>query len=205
MAKHLAKSSVELAPPTLTPGPWVRRRPTAAIFATIVLVIYVAAAYLWLGPAQPLFRQRLLGLGCVLLTLVVYLLFTRPRESHEEITRHMRLAARSDFGTEQLPPRRATRHRTVKLPGLGPTSLRWLGGLAALGLTAAWWLTPLAPVGVRVEVFENMTEPLGQGIAAAVLLVPDGHVAVLAPPIVPPRARELRGRSKKTPTPTTVG
>ncbi len=201
MAKHSVKSSIETAPENYVIGPRVRKWPVTAILATVALVGYVAGVHFVFRAPQPALWQRLLGLGCALLALLAYLFITRRKEWHDEMRRRARIAQLSDFGKQQVEAWRAKQRHTVKLPWLGETSIRLLGGLAVFGLTAVWWLTPLAPVRVKKEVIDDLTIPLGEEIAAAVLIVPDGRIALVAPPIVPPRARELARLIKEDASP----
>jgi hypothetical protein len=123
--------------------PW----PVAGIIATAIWVAYLLTAYAWFGPAQPVVIQRLLGAGCAILALAAFLLCTRRERPTEETLRRRWLAQRSDFGKELLAQQEKSA-RTIKLPWLGETRLRLLGGIAVFGMVAAWWMSPLAPVHV---------------------------------------------------------
>ena len=76
----------------------------------------------------------------------------------------------------------------VNLPVVGQTSVRSLGGIAVFALTFFWWWTPLAPIGVTAQADPDVIAQLGEEIVSSVLVVPNGRIAVVAPPIVPPRA-----------------
>ena len=167
-----------------------RKRRWAAIAATVVLAAYILAAHFLLGP-QPAWIQRMLAAGCVALAMTAFLLFTRPRESPEEVLFRARLAQQSDFG-KQLRTWK-DQQRTIKLPWFGETSLRLLGGIAVFGIATVWWLTPLAPVRVKEPVADDLTVPLGEEIASVVLIAPDGNTAVVQPPLAPAIAGQMAG------------
>lgn len=165
----------------------------AGILAAIALALYVALAYIRLGPTQPAIWQRLMALGCAVLAVMTYLLFTQQEEGEsDELLERTRLAQRSDFGKHKVEECWAKQRRVVvNLPWIGETSLRLIGGLVVFGLTVVWWLTPLAPVCIPQTAINDLTAPLGDEIVSAMLIVPNGRIAVVAPPIVPLRAREM--------------
>lgn len=167
-----------------------RNWPVAAIIVTVLLVGYVVATYLLLGPSQPALIQRLLGAGCALLALAAFLLYTRKEDPTEALLLRHRIAQEFDFGKELLaqqekPP------RTIKIPWLGEINARLVGSIAIFALTAAWWVTPLAPVRVRKLAANDLTGPFGEQIATAILIVPDGHTTMLRPPLLPGAAKTL--------------
>lgn len=176
-----------------------RKRLLPGILAAIALLLYVVLAYHRVGPTQPALWQRLVALGCAALALITYLLFTRSEEGEsDELLQRTRLAQRSDFGKHKIEEQWAKqRHIVLKLPLVGETSLRLLGGILVFGLTIVWWLTPLAPVRVRPSMIDDLTVPLGEEIASPMLLAPNGRIAVVGPPIVPRRACELAKRIKE--------
>ncbi len=164
--------------------------PIGAIAMTVVLLAYVAATRFLFGPAQPLIAQQLLGLGCALLAVPPFLLFTRHRSATKLDRLRAQLAQRTGFGKELLAAH-PNHRRKVKLPLIGETSVRSLGGIAVFAVVFAWWWTPLAPVRVKLRVIDNLTVPLGDEIVAVVMVVPNGRIAIVTPPAVPARAEEL--------------
>ncbi len=195
MAKHPMNSGKERsAYPAGTPGsllPPLRRRRLrwGAVVAAVVLVAYVAAAYLLFPAELPWLQQRLLGAGCVALAVLVFALATRHAESTEELLFRLRRGQHSDFGKRRRLAQK--QQRTIRLPVLGETSYRPFGGFGVLVLGAAWWLSPWAPVVVKEYVIEDLTVPLGEEIAAVVLVMPNAQMAIAQVPVVPLRARQL--------------
>ncbi len=84
------------------------------------------------------------------------------------------------------------------LPVVGETSIRLLGGFAVFAVMFLWWWTPLAPVHVKEWVVDDLTVPLGEEILTVAMVVPNGRIAVVAPPTVPPRAQQLAKLIKDT-------
>jgi tetratricopeptide (TPR) repeat protein len=169
--------------------------PIAGFATTVAVMVYLAMLCLLFRPALPWLGQRLLGLSFSLLVLTPYLLFTRRKSTTKLDLFRARLALRSDFGKEL----RTTQHghwRSVNLPVLGETSVRALGGAMLFALSFLWWWTPLAPIHVRERAIDDLTVPLGEEILTAVLVAPNGRIAVLAPPVVPPRALKSAGAIK---------
>lgn len=175
---------------SLAPRRWHFLQPA---LAGVVLVAYVAGICLLLHPPCELFfwQKQLLGLGLAALASWFFLAATQRPKPPEILVQRFRLAQHSDFG-KQLYTLPEFRERFVRLPGIGRVRLRSLGGLGIfLVLGAAWWLSPW-PIRVKtVAPPEDMTVPLAEEIVAAVLVVPEPHMAVLQTPIVPRRAREL--------------
>ncbi len=176
----------------LRPGHGSRRPKKSspvAVALAVGLGLYFLTCLLLLGPEQPLVVQRLLALVFVGLSVGVYIAATRQAETPDETLLRLRRGRHADFGKEL----RAKQHRrrTIKLPGIGEITYRLWGGAAILLLTLLWWLTPLAPVRVRQRELPDVTIPLGHAIAAAELVMLDGHTAVCLPPVIPERAREL--------------
>jgi tetratricopeptide (TPR) repeat protein len=188
-SRKSADEIVRSAAPTGSARGSRRKRRWAAVATTVVLAAYILAAYFLLGP-QPAWIQRMLAAGCVALAMAAFLLFTRQKESPEEVLFRARLAQRSDFG-KQLRTWK-DQQRTIKLPWLGETSLRLLGGIVVFGVVAAWWLTPsLAPVRVKEHAADDLTVSLGEEIACVVLIAPGGNSAVVQPPLAPAIARQM--------------
>ena len=189
MAKHVTprEEIPSYVVAALTEPPVERKSPIAAIVLTIILVAYVAACYLLLGPRQPVLIQRLLGGGCAALALATFLLYARREEVSEEMRLRQRMAQEFDFGKDLLV-KQEKQPQTVKIPLLGEIRLKFLGGLAVFVLTAAWWATPVAPVRVKLPVVIDLTVPFGEQIATAILVVPDGHTPMVRPPLLPPGA-----------------
>lgn len=166
-----------------------RKWSPATVVLTAGLALYFLLCLLVLGPEQALVVQRLLAAVFVGLSLGVYLAATRVPETPDETLLRLRRGRHADFG-KQLRARQQ-RRRTITLPGIGQTTYRFWGGVGVVLLTALWWLTPLAPVRVEPRELPDVTVPLGQAIAAAELVMLDGHTAVCLPPVVPERAREF--------------
>lgn len=160
-----------------------------AITLALGLGAYLVICVLLLGPEQPAAVQRLLALVFVAFSVGVYVAVTRQPEIPDETLLRLRRGRHADFG-KQLRAKQQAR-RTITLPGIGQTSYRFWGGVGVFLVTAIWWLTPLAPVRVKQRELQDVTIPLGQAIAAAELVMVDGHTAVCLPPIVPEGAKEL--------------
>ncbi|MDY0169160.1 MAG: tetratricopeptide repeat protein [Thermoguttaceae bacterium] len=160
-----------------------------AISLALGLGAYLVICVLLLGPEQPAAVQRLLALVFVASSVGVYVAVTRQPELPDETLLRLRRGRHADFGKQLRAKQRA--RRTITLPGIGQTSYRFWGGVGVFLVTAAWWLTPLAPVRVKQRELQDITVPLGQAIAAAELVMLDGHTAVCLPPVVPERAKEL--------------
>jgi tetratricopeptide (TPR) repeat protein len=169
--------------------------PIAGIVVSVMVIAYLIAVCALFRPSLPWIGQRMLGLSVALAVLAPYLVFTRHKGATKLDLFRARLAQRSDFG-KQLYTTQHTHRRTVNLPVLGKTSVRALGGTMLFVVTFLWWWTPLAPVRVRERVIDDLTVPFGEEILAAVMVVPDGRIAVLAPPVVPPRALKSAGDIK---------
>ena len=169
--------------------------PIAGIVMTVAVIAYLAVICGLFRPALPWIEQRLLGLSFALLVLAPYLLFTRHRSATKLDLFRARLAQRSDFGKKLHTGQHAHR-RTVNLPVLGETSVRALGGTMVFAFSFLWWWTPLAPIHVQERAIDDLTVSLGEEIVTAVMVVPNGRIAVLAPPVVPPRAVKSAGDIK---------
>jgi len=166
-----------------------RGRQIAAGVAGAGWLVFVVAAYVWLPNELPAIWQRLLGLACAGLAAGVYGLATRrPQTLEEELLRRLRYGQATDFGKEvraARPPRHA-----IRLPLVGETSKRLLGGIGVFILVGAWWLTPLAPVVVQQRKIADLTVVLGEEIVGATLVWPGWPMAVVQPPMIPSRARD---------------
>jgi hypothetical protein len=158
------------------------------IVATVLLLVYILAAFLFFAPTQAALFQRLLGSGCALLALLTYLQYTKPRSPSEALLLRLRMAEDSDFG-KQLLAQQIKTPRTVKLPWFGETRIRMLCAIAVFCGTLGWWMTSFAPVRVKERPLEDLTGMLGEKIAAVVLLAPDGHTVLLQPPLLPTQAK----------------
>jgi len=194
MAKRSKKSAGGGAPPALfskrrSASLKPRRWSLWAAICGILLAAYIAAAYVLWGPEQPALLQRLLGLGCVALTMLTFMLATRRPESAEELLMRTRMGQHADFGKLRRVQR--PKRRTIRLPKIGEVGLRPAAATVLFVLVVVWWLTPLAPVRVKAMAIEDLTSPLKEEILAAVLVLPDGKMAILQPPIVPARVRQL--------------
>jgi tetratricopeptide (TPR) repeat protein len=167
------------------------KRFLAPLLAGTVLALYVAAVYVGFPRELSALAQRSLGLGFAALAVLTFWAATRRREPTAAVILRARLAQHSDFG-KQLHGIPVRRQRTIRLPWLGPTSLRTLGGVVVFALAIAGWLI-WAPI--RVKGADDMTDPmsaaLSEEIVAALLVLPDGHTAVLQMPMLPPRAQAL--------------
>ena len=159
------------------------------MLAVLLVVAYVAAGYVWIHE-QPAFVQRLLTLGFVVLATTTFLLATRPADMSGEMAMRMRYSQQTDFG-KQLRAMRAQQHRTMKIPGLGEVGVRFMGAVGVFVVSGVWWLTPWAPVTVKPPILDDLTIPLGEDLVAAMLVLPNDHVAVVQPPVLPPRLRKL--------------
>ena len=195
MAKHIKRSSSENEPPVVPTSvvrkPKKRNFSWVSLLAILVLLGYLAGTYFLFGPIQPAIIQRLLGLGCAFVILGAYWVLTRRKGASDEYLYRARFAQRSDFGKQQLQAWKSKQPRIVTLPWVGEVSVRLLVGLLLFTLTVVWWLTPLALVRVKESRVDDLTVSLGEEIAASALIVPGGRIALVGPPMVPPRAQEL--------------
>jgi len=194
MIKRSVKSEEDgLQPPLLLVRPtpfWKTRKFIfGTLLGTLAAVIYVELAYWLFWGELPALWQRLLGLVYVSLAVAVYVVVTRQTESTEEMLHRIKRGQHSDFGKRL---RKAQEKRTtVKLPLLGETSLRVLGGVGLCVVASAWWLSPLTPVRVKEVVVEDLTAPLGEELVAVVLAMSDENAAVVQPPVLPDHTREI--------------
>ena len=154
------------------------------VAGTILLVAYVIVAYRFLHE-QPMFLRLVLALGFIALAVTTYLLATRSTDLSEELALRLKEAEPAEFA-RQIRAIRARQHRKVRIPGLGEVPLRPVGAICVLVVSAIWWLTPWAPVVLKPPVLGDLTIPLGEDLVAAMLALPDDHVAVVQPPILPP-------------------
>jgi len=168
---------------------WSQMRVVSFAASIVALAGYLAALYLLFPDELPLLVQWLLGLVFAGLAIVVFVLAAPQPESTEMAARLAR-DQELEFGTPLYTYKRGG---TVNLPWVGETSIRVAGSVVVFLATAVWWLSPWAPVGaaVRTATAEDLAGPLGDGIVAVVLVVPDGDLPVPHPPFCPPRAREL--------------
>jgi tetratricopeptide (TPR) repeat protein len=169
----------------------LRLPPWRGTLCVVVLAAYLAAAYLLpQGHELPWFSQRLAGLGFVGLLILAFVV-TRPRrELSGEVLRRLRTAQHPDFGKQLRAPQKEVR-RTVRLPLLGETSFRFLIAAGLAFASAIWWLTPWAPIRAARPRIDDLTISLGDEIVAAALVMPNPHMAVAAPPVLPQTARKL--------------
>jgi len=195
MAKQFRRPSLEselsAAPTTVVRKPKRRKFSWLSLLAVLVALGYVAGVYVLFGPMQTAVPQRLLGLGCAFVFLGAYWAITRRKNISDEYIHRAQFAQRSDFGKQQLQAWKAKQPRIVKIPGVGEVSVRLIVGLVLFALTIVWWLTPVAPIRVRESRVDDLTVSLGEEIAASALIIPDGCIALVGPPMVPPRAQEL--------------
>jgi Flp pilus assembly protein TadD len=168
-----------------------RSRFLLPVLTGLAMVIYAVAAYC-LVPNHELsaLGQRSLGLGFALLALATMLTATRHRESAAELAYRARKAQHSDFGKE-LHHMPAADHGSIRLPLVGAVNLRAIEGAVVFCVAAAWWLTPWAPVHVKKLVLDDIVVPLSEELVAAVLVMPDPHMAVLQTPVLPYRAQQM--------------
>ena len=155
--------------------------------AGVVLVAYVAGICLLLHPPCELFfwQKQLLGLGLAALASWFFLAATQRPKPPEILVQRLPAGPALRLRQAALHPARIP--RAVRPPAWDRAGgLRSLGGLGIfLVLGAAWWLSPW-PIRVKtVAPPEDMTVPLAEEIVAAVLVVPEPHMAVLQTPIVP--------------------
>ncbi|MBN2477558.1 MAG: tetratricopeptide repeat protein [Pirellulales bacterium] len=195
MIKRQVKTNGDgLQPPLLlvrSSSSWKPRKIIlVSLLSAVAIVVYVEAAYWLLGGLElPAWWQRLLGLAYVLLAVGAYTLATRETESAEDLLHRIRKGQHSDFGKRL---RKAQEKRTtVKLPVVGETSRRALGGCAVFVLASLWWLSPWSPVKVKELVVEDLTAPLADELMAVVLVAPDENTAVLQPPVLPNHTRKI--------------
>jgi tetratricopeptide (TPR) repeat protein len=175
---------------SLVPG---RRHLIEPALAGLAVVAYVVGVFRFLPRELPFWPKQLVGLGLAALASWFFLAVTRRPKPPEILVQRYRLAQHSDFG-KQLYTLPEFRQRTVRLPGIGRVRLRTLGGLGIFFVVGiAWWLSRW-PIRARTEVLEDMSVPLAEEVVAAVLVVPEPHMAVLQAPMVPRRARELAAR-----------
>jgi tetratricopeptide (TPR) repeat protein len=183
--KHAKKQAAPVYPgaPVETHKKWRM----AALVVAIVLAVSVAAAHFVLRE-QPRLIVWLLGAVCAAGAALVYVLATHEPE-HDDLVLRIQRGQHLDFGKRLRDTRK--QRRKVKLPLLGETSLRALGGGAIAVLVFGWWLTPLAPVRVAQRKIEDLSVPLSGEILSVVLVMPDPHLATAQVPIVSARARHL--------------
>jgi tetratricopeptide (TPR) repeat protein len=163
--------------------------PIGGVVATVVWLAYVLVAFFFFGPSQFALVQRLLGSGCALLASVVFLQYTKRKAPSEALLLRHQMALRSDFGKQLLAQQMPKPSKTVKLPLLGEVRVRTIGGFAVFGVVLGWWLTPFAPVRVRERPYEDLTVPMGEEIAAAVLVTPDARMPLVQPPLLSSQAK----------------
>jgi len=196
MAKRRRKpgeSGTKLGHAALKQGPASRTRhlPPAALLLGVVLLVVIAGLYV-LRPEVPWLLQLLLGVVFVGLIVLVYVLATVEVETPEELMYRLKRGQSADFGKRLRAAAQKRRH--VRLPVVGEVPMRVLGGVLVGLLAAGWWLSPLAPVRIRKLTVEDITFRLTDEIKAAILVKADEDVALLQPPIVPARVRELVAR-----------
>ena len=196
MAKRSSKGSKKAAEQpaawAMSKGPARSRIWTIATWITAVLLaLLVAAAYLLLPDELPALLQRLLGLAVATLAVLVFVLATHQPEQ-DELMQRLQRGQPLDFGKQLRMGRK--KYRTVKLPILGDTSLRSLGGTALFVAVAAWWFTPWAPVGVKGYRIKDLAIPLGEEVEAVILVLADGDLATPLPPVPPTRALKTAAR-----------
>jgi len=194
MIKRSIKSSDDgLQPPLLLARPtpfWKTRKFVfTTLLSVVVAVIYVEAAYFFMWDELPAVWQRLLGLAYVILAVLIYALATRPAESTEEMVNRIRRGQHSDFGKQLRKAQE--KHTSAKLPVLGETSFRAMGGFGVFVAAACWWLSPLTPVKIREVVIEDLTAPLGDELVAVVLSMLNQGMAIAQPPILPDHVRQI--------------
>jgi len=178
------------APGYSVAAPQAGNRRLGLVISVVVLGAYIALGYFVLKEL-PWVLQKLLGLGCAALAVVVYFLATRRTESTGELLFRLRRAQHSEFGRQLTHSR--PKPRTVKLPWLGETSVRTLVGAGVFLAVFLWWWTPWAPVRVQKLVAEDLTILFGEEIVSAVLVMPTEQMALPQPPVLPLRARKLSG------------
>lgn len=196
MAKKRSKKQTGPAYPG-APAETHKKWRQAAVAVGVLLVLSLVAAHFGLGQ-QPALVVWLLGLVCAAVAVVVYVLATHEPE-HDDLVLRMQRGQHLDFGRRLRTTRK--QRRMVKLPLLGPTSLRTLGGVAVFAVVFAWWLTPWAPVAVAERKIEDLSAPLTGELLAVVLVMPDPHLATAQVPIISPRARQLAEEVPEDATP----
>lgn len=186
----MAKKKKVAATPYVLPGAAAtthKKWRTAAMLVGIALALAVAAAHFLLRE-QPLLVVWLMGLLCASGATVVFVLATHEPE-HDDLAMRLQRGQHLDFGKALRTSRKE--RRKVKLPVIGETTVRRLVGTGIWVVVFAWWLTPWAPVAVAERKIEDLSVPLTGEILAPVLVMPDPHLAVLLPPVVSARARQL--------------
>lgn len=142
-----------------------QKRPKATIVAAVLLLLFMTGVFFVMPPTLPWAMQKLVGLVNAVLVALVGLFAVR--EFGEK------------FSHPAYPPVR-------KKLDLGKI-------LAAVlfVMTGAWWLSGLAPIAVDQGGPEEIARLLNEEVALAVLVMPDTTLAVMEPPLPPPRAAEL--------------
>ena len=174
-------------------GGWFRLRlpPWPVLAAATAVLVYLLAAYLLAhGHELPRWVQLLTGLGFVALAIAAFVVITRARELPGDMLRRLARRNTPDFG-KQLRTAQNELPRSVRLPLVGETSFRVLGGALLAFAAAVGWMSPLGPIRVRRVQIVDLTICLGDEIVATVLVLPNPHMAIAAPPLLPPPAAEL--------------
>jgi len=183
-------------------GPATGQRWSYVVAAWVVIFgAFLVVAYFVLPDELPAILQRLLGLVCAGLAATVFAVATREQE--DELVHRLRRGQHLDFGKRLRSARK--QRRTINLPIIGQTHMRVIAGVAVFLLVTAWWWTPWAPICVRKISVEDLAVPLGNEIAAAVLVMPDGQAPTLQPPIVPWRTRQMASLIAEDASPYELG
>jgi tetratricopeptide (TPR) repeat protein len=167
----------------------IRRLTVTTLIWGAVLAVFLAVVHYGLPAALPALWQRLLGLVCTVLAVVVYVHVTQKPQWQDELISRVRRGQHLDFGKELRAEKQ--QRRTVDLPILGTTTLRAIGAVGVFVVVAAWWLTPWAPVVVKAREIADLATPLTDEILAVVLVLPEGHLPLAQPPTRPLLARRL--------------
>lgn len=196
MAKSLQSHPLTSAPPRPSSTAQIIHRNQgytwwpAALLAGLVLIGFWALVYGRLPRELPVWTQRFLGLLNAFLAWLVFVLATHRSHHLDPKTLALRLQQRHHAGTP-VPASPKQHSRMVRIPLLGETSLRALGGTAIFVGVLLWWLTPLAPIRVRAQGWENLGGPLGHEIESVILVLADSELPVPHPPIRPAAAKAM--------------
>ena len=191
MANRPIKSS---AGGSSRPGLAMARKPRTRLFpillAAVGLPAYVILGYCFFHEqSAPI--QALAAIGFISLAMTAFLQATRRRGPPANLIKRVREGESTDFG-KQLRAGQASHPGVVQIPGLGEVRLRLLGGVGVFIVSTVWWLTPWAPIVVKPPVFnQDLTALLGEDLVAAMLVLPDDHMAIVQKPLLQPHYRKM--------------
>jgi tetratricopeptide (TPR) repeat protein len=163
----LAKNSTKSLKPDKFYAQFKKKRqtPRATIVAGILLLIFLVIVFFALPKHLPWAMQKLVGVVNAILVALV------ARFAIREFGQNV-----ASFSIPLL--------RTKVDTGI----------VAAVGLfvlIGAWWLSPMAPIAVLRAGPDEIARTLSEEMLLAVLVMPDTTLAVVEPPLPPPRAAEM--------------